>query len=234
MKLSVIIPVYNEPGTIAKIVKRVERVNLGNVEKEIIIIDDASTDNTAAAIRNLKGKYIRLFHKKNMGKGRALKTGIGRATGDIIVFQDADLEYDPRDYAVLIKPIIEGKAKVTFGSRFVNQRLNLFGKKRSPHLLHWFGNKFLTFAFNSLYGTNLTDAEPCYKMFTSGVLKGIKISSNRFEYDIELMCKLVKKGHKIIQLPISYRPRSFEEGKKINWRDGIAAFLTMLKYRISG
>lgn len=233
MKLSVIIPVYNEPDTIAKIVKRVERVNLGNVEKEIIIIDDASTDNTAAAIRRLKGKYIRLFHKKNMGKGGALKTGIIRATGDIIVFQDADLEYDPKDYAVLIRPIIGERAKVTFGSRFVNQRLNLFGKKRSPHLLHWFGNKFLTLVFNALYGTRLTDAEPCYKMFSAGVLKGIKVKSNRFEYDIELMCKLVKNGHEIIQLPISYNPRTFEEGKKINWKDGIVAFLTMIKYRIS-
>lgn len=234
MKLSVIIPVYNEPDTIAKIVKKAEKVNLGNVKKEIIIVDDASTDNTAIAIRNLKGRCIKLFHKKNKGKGGALKTGISKATGDIIVFQDADLEYDPKDYATLIRPIIRGEAKVAFGSRFVNQRLNLFGKKRSPHLLHWFGNKFLTFAFNTLYGTNLTDAEPCYKMFTSDVLKSMRISSNRFEYDIELMCKLVRKGHKIIQLPISYHPRTFEEGKKINWKDGIVAFLTMLKYRISG
>lgn len=232
MKLSVIIPVYNESRTIAKIVRRVEKVNIGDVKKEIILIDDGSTDNTAAAIRKLKERYIKLFHKKNQGKGGALKTGISKATGEIIIFQDADLEYDPRDYAKLIQPILKGKAKVTFGSRFVNQKLNLFGKKRSPHLLHWFGNKFLTFAFNSLYGTKLTDAEPCYKMFKSEVLKSIKVNSNRFEYDIELMCKLVKNGYEIVQLPIIYKPRSFDEGKKINWKDGIIAFLTMIKYRI--
>lgn len=233
MKLSVIIPVYNEPKTIEKIVRKVEKVDLGNVKKEIIIIDDASTDSTADAVRKLKGNHVKLFHKKNKGKGGALKTGISKATGNIIVFQDADLEYDPKDYARLIQPILQGKAKVTFGSRFVSQRLKLFGKKRSPHLLHWFGNRFLTFAFNSLYGTRLTDAEPCYKMFRSDVLKGIKVSSNRFEYDIELMCKLVKNGYEIMQLPITYNPRTFEEGKKINWKDGIVAFLTMIKYRIS-
>lgn len=233
MKLSVIIPVYNEPNTIGEIVRRVEKVSLGNVEKEIIIVDDASEGNTTNAIKKLQGSYIKLFHKKNQGKGASLKTGIAKATGDIIVFQDADLEYDPHDYIKLIRPILEGKTSVAFGSRFIKQRLTLFGKKKSPHLLHWFGNKFLTIAFNFLYSTDLTDAEPCYKMFKSDVLKSIEIKSNRFEYDIELMCKLVKKGHKILQLPITYRPRTFKEGKKINWKDGIIAFLTMVKYRIS-
>lgn len=232
MKLSIIIPVYNEPKTISAIVRRVEKVNLGKVKKEIIIVDDASTDGTYDIIKKLKGNYIKVFQKKNQGKGAALKAGIKKATGDIIIFQDADLEYDPQDYVKLMQPILERKASVTFGSRFINQKLNLFGRKRSPHILHWFGNKFLTFAFNSLYGTKLTDAEPCYKMFKSDVLKNIKINSNRFEYDIELMCKLVKKGHRIIQLPINYKPRIFEEGKKINWKDGIVAFLTMIKYRL--
>lgn len=233
MKLSIIIPVYNEPITIKDIVKKVEKVKLGDVKKEIIIVDDGSTDSTTDIIKKLNGKYVRVFQKKNQGKGAALKAGIKKATGDIIVFQDADLEYDPNDYVALMQPILKEKTEVTFGSRFINQKLNIFGKERSPHVLHWFGNKFLTSAFNFLYGTKLTDAEPCYKMFKSKVLKNIKVKSNRFEYDIELMCKLVKKKHKIIQLPINYHPRTFEEGKKINWRDGIVAFSTMIKYRFT-
>lgn len=232
MKLSIIIPVYNEPKTISEIVRRVEKVGLGKVKKEIIVVDDASTDNTANMIRKLKGNCIKVFQKKNQGKGAALKAGIKKATGDMIIFQDADLEYDPQDYVKLMQPILEGNVGITFGSRFINQKLNLFGRKRTPHILHWFGNKFLTFAFNSLYGTRLTDAEPCYKMFKSYVLKSIKVNSNHFEYDIELMCKLVKKGHKITQLPINYKPRAFEEGKKINWKDGVVAFMTMIKYRL--
>ena len=231
MKLSIIIPVYNEAQTLKEILKRIEEVDLGKIQKEIILIDDTSTDNSKEIIKKLKGNYIKIFHKKNTGKGGALKSGIRVATGNLIVFQDADLEYDPKDYLKLLQPILDSKASITFGSRFVNEKLILFGSNKSLHPSHWLGNKFLTSTFNLLYNTKLTDAEPCYKMFKSDVLKEIDVESDGFEYDIELMCKLVKKGHKILQLPISYTPRSFEEGKKINWRDGIVALLTMIKHR---
>jgi len=231
MKLSIVIPIFNEAKTLKELLRRIESVNLGNVIKEIILVDDFSNDGSREIIRKLNRKYVKIFQDRNRGKGASLKAGIKVATGDFIIFQDADLEYDPRDYVKLLHPILNGKSNITFGSRFVSQKFVFFGMNRTIHLTHWIGNKFLTLTFNLLYGTKLTDVEPCYKMFRNHILKQIDVKTNGFEYDIELMCKLAKRGHDILQLPISYNPRTFGEGKKINWKDGIVAFLIMIKHR---
>ncbi len=234
MKLSVLIPVYNEVHTLKKIINKVEAVDLGSTEKEIILIDDHSTDGSRELIRSLKGDYIKIFQDENKGKGAALKRGVEIATGNFIIFQDADLEYDPEDYKVLIEPVIQRQADIVYGSRFETQRFVLFGKNKTIHPTHWFGNKLLKIVFNLLYGTKLSDAEPCYKLIRSDILKSFEIDADGFEYDIELMCKIARNGHSVIQLPIKYIPRTFEEGKKITWKDGIIAITTMLKFKWAG
>ncbi len=231
MKLSILIPIYNEKKTLQEILSKVEAVNIGTVKKEIILIDDCSTDGSRELIHSLEGNYIKLFLEKNRGKGGALKRGIKAATGDFIIFQDADLEYDPEDYISLLEPIVQQKTKIVYGSRFAFQKFKAFGKGKEIYPTHLIGNKILAFAFNLLYRTKLTDAEPCYKLFKSDIIKSVPVNANGFEYDIELMCRLARKGHKVIQLPIKYKPRSFLEGKKISWKDGFTAIKTMLKFR---
>ena len=227
MKLSVLIPVYNEEVTVTHVIEEVEKVNLGNIEKEIIVIDDGSTDSTPKIVEELKKKYnnIKIFsHKTNQGKGSAVRTGIKKSTGDLIVIQDADLEYDPRDYPLLMKPILEDKADVVYGTRFL-------GPHRVLLFWHMMGNFFLNLLTNLLYNSTLTDMETGYKMFKKEVIKNIPLESNGFDIEPEITAKVLKRGYRVWEVPISYYGRGYEEGKKITWKDGVVAILTLLKYR---
>lgn len=222
LKLSVLIPVYNEKNTLLDIIKRVEAVP---IEKEIIIVDDFSTDGTREIMKGIDSPDIKIYyHPHNRGKGAAIRTAIPHATGDIVLIQDADLEYDPMDYPGLIEPILDGRADVVYGSRFL-------GTHRAFLFWHYIGNKFLSFLTNLLYNTMLTDMETCYKVFRSDVIKGLNLKSDRFQIEPEITAKVFKKGHKVFEVPISYAGRDFKEGKKITWRDGIWAVMTLVKYR---
>ncbi len=223
MKLSVIIPVYNEESTIQEILRQVRAVELAH---EIIIVDDGSTDRTRELLKAEESQpgTIVIYQPVNQGKGVAVRTGIERATGDIILIQDADLEYDPRDYAVLIRPIVEGRVKVVYGSRFL-------GPRKAMLFWHMLGNKMLTLVTNILYNTILSDMETCYKVFRADVIKGMPLHSRRFELEPEITAKVLKRGHRIFEVPISYYGREYSEGKKITWKDGFRALYAILKYR---
>jgi len=238
MKLSVVIPAYNEEATIEKLINLVKKVNLKQykVDKEIIIIDDGSKDRTVEIVKKIKGIKL-IIREKNGGKGAAVKTGIENATGDIIIIQDADLEYDPKEYYLCIKPIIDGKTKVVYGSRFLSQeqkRANIifFKRHRNAYKLAHVGGRLLTLLANILYNAKITDEATCYKTFDAKFLKSIKIDGNKFEWEPEILAKVRKRGEKIIEVPISYKPRTFEQGKKINWKDGLQAIWTLIKYRV--
>ena len=222
MKLSILIPIYNERATILEIIKRVQAVEF---DKEIIAIDDGSTDGTCDLLPPIeKDGVIVLYHKRNQGKGAAIKTGIARATGDIIVIQDADLEYDPRDYKQLVTPIVEGRAKVVYGSRFMGPRMAMF-------FWHMLANKALTLMTNILYDAILSDMETGYKAFRADVIKGMRLRSRRFDFEPEVTAKVLKKRIRIFEVPISYYGREYSEGKKIGMKDGFVAIWTLLKYR---
>lgn len=245
MRLSIIMPVYNERSTLEEIVQRVRAVNLVvnadgsntlldgpiELEREIVIVDDGSTDGTRAILDAWRAAppddMQIIYHEQNSGKGAALRTGFQHATGDIFVIQDADLEYDPRDYVKLLEPLLEGRAPIIYGSRFMG------GPRSAMSLTHTLGNKFLTIMTNVLYGTALTDMETCYKCFRREVINGMPLRSRAFEIEPELTAKFLKRGYNIFEVSISYNGRTFHEGKKIDWRDGFSAVRTLLRYRFA-
>ena len=226
VKLSVIMPAYNEEKTIREIVERVRSVDL---QKEIIIVDDGSSDETPVILKKLAARYadelLVIFQEQNHGKGAALREGFRHATGEIIIIQDADLEYDPADYTQLLKPILDGRADVVYGSRFLG------GPHRVLFFWHYVGNKFLTMISNILNNLNLTDMEVGYKVFRRQILEQIQLKSNRFGFEPEFTAKIAKLRPRIYEVPISYSGRSYEEGKKITWKDGIVALICIVWFR---
>lgn len=229
MKLSIIIPAYNEENTVKLLLHKVLSAKIGRVAKEIIIVNDGSTDNTLEEIRKFKDKRIKIIDKaKNQGKGAAVCDAIKKSTGDIIVIQDADLEYNPNEYILLLKPILQNKADVVYGSRFVTTQ-----PRRVLYYWHSIGNIFLTNFSNIMTNLNLTDMETCYKMFTKDIAKKLKIEENRFGFEPEFTAKVSKMKCKIYEVGISYSGRDYSEGKKINWKDGLYALWCILKYNIT-
>ncbi len=239
MLLSIVMPVYNEENFLREIVARVQAVDLGSMERELVIVDDCSRDSTPQILAAMEGQTsvndqakpferpIRVQrHDVNQGKGAALRTGFALAQGELVLIQDADLEYDPEDYPKLLAPVLKGKSQVVYGSRFTGERRNMF-------FHHWVGNKFLTLVTNVLYNTTLSDMETCYKLFTRQALQGVVIRSDRFNFEPEITAKILKKGIRIYEVPISYTGREFDEGKKITWRDGLVALWALVKFRFS-
>ena len=230
MKLSIVIPVYNEVKTFTQLLEKVEAVDLGDIEKEIIIVDDYSTDGTRDLLKDVKYKVI--FQEKNGGKGRAVRSGFEHITGDIVIIQDADLEYNPEDYKELLKPILDGRAKVVYGSRLLDDKIKKM-EKEGWKSSHYLGNIILSKLTSFIYGTKITDMETCYKVMKKEVLDSFKLKAQRFDLEPEITAKVLKKGHRIVEIPIEYDGRDFKEGKKINWRDGVKAVYYLLKYRFS-
>jgi glycosyltransferase involved in cell wall biosynthesis len=224
--LSVIVPVYNERVTVAEVIRRIRAVDVP-VDVEVIVVDDGSSDGTEKVLSALGDSTVRILtHKVNQGKGAAIRTGLGAARGDLVLVQDADLEYDPEDWPSLLDPILRGKAQVVYGSRFTGQRKNMMP-------LHWIGNRFLSLVTNVLYSSTMSDMETCYKLFDSRVLEGITIQSDKFDFEPEITAKVLRRGYRIYEVPISYAGREMSEGKKITWRDGVGALRALIKYRFT-
>ncbi len=225
MRLSIVIPVFNEVRTIEEILRRVQSVDAG-LDKEIIVVDDGSTDGTREILERLSSTSIKVFfHEKNTGKGSALQTGFAKAGGDIVLVQDADLEYNPREYPQLLEPILDGRADVVYGSRFLG------GPHRVLFFWHYVGNRILTTFSNMLSNLNLTDMETCYKVFRKDVLQRIKLKAKRFGFEPEITIKLAKLKCRFYEVPISYSGRDYSEGKKIGWKDGLAALFHLIRFK---
>ncbi len=226
MRLTVVIPVYNEVHTLLSLIDRVQEVAL---DKDIILVDDCSTDGTRDLLRKttFPANVRVLYHERNQGKGAALRTGFAAATGDVVIIQDADLEYDPQEYPKLLTPILDGRADVVFGSRFAGGETH-----RVLYFWHALGNKFLTLCSNALTNLNLTDMETCYKVFRREVLQRITVEENRFGFEPEITAKIARLRVRIYEVGISYDGRTYEEGKKIGWRDGVRALWCILKYNL--
>jgi len=226
LKLSIIVPAYNEARTIREILRRVREAPLEGMEREILVVDDGSTDGTRELLQEeeRQGHIFAFYHPENRGKGAAVRTGLEHAKGDIVLIQDADLEYDPRDYAALIAPIREGRAQVVYGSRFQ-------GSQRTMFLSQRLANRLLTLTTNLLYGSALTDMETCYKVFAADLIKSLPLRARGFEIEPEITAKVLKGRHRIHEVPVSYTSREYREGKKINWRDGLKSLWWLVKYR---
>jgi glycosyltransferase involved in cell wall biosynthesis len=228
---SVVIPVYNERDLIEPVVRRVLSAGAG---KEVVVVDDGSTDGTGEVLARLaKELPIRVArHARNRGKGAAIRTGIEASSGDIVLIQDADLEYDPSDYPVLIAPILDGKAEVVMGSRFLRQKPHFFTTHGDPFFSHYIGNRLIIWLTNCLYGFRASDYEACYKVFTRAAYEASPVMADGFEFDNELICKFLRQGRRIVEVPVRYTPRTYREGKKITWPDGVRMLWTIIKWRV--
>ncbi len=227
-KLSVVVPVFNERSTVVEILRRMRAVELpAGLDLEIVVVDDGSTDGTRDVLAQLRDSTVKVVQQpSNQGKGAAVRVGFAHATGDLVLIQDADLEYDPDDWPRLVNPLLRGKALVVYGSRFTGERKNML-------FLHWMGNRFLSLVTNTLYNTTLSDMETCYKLIDRRVLDLLRLRANRFDIEPEITARVLRLGVRIYEVPISYAGREFDEGKKITWRDGFAALWMLVKCRFT-
>lgn len=232
MKVSIIIPVYNEAKTIGRVIRRVLDSALpAGFSREIIVVNDASTDRSLEVIKKFKSRLKLISHPVNQGKGAAVVSGLTKSSGEIVLIQDADLEYHPKYYVSLLQPFMSPRIKVVYGSRLINYPLRFLGKDKTPMPLHLIANRFLTLLTNLLYGVSVTDMETGYKVMSAPLLRSLNLKSKRFDLEPEITAKILKKGVKIIEIPIKVRPRSYAQGKKIGLKDGLIAIWTLIKYR---